>query len=135
MFSHTSSSALEMALHCCPGLGEHTLLKLDTSRYVNVTISKTNIFSPKVHVRPTVSVLFVFNHGVKLYSSVAAGQAHGHRRKFVLPRQAVGGKITLRTRNSSPVSAASPHVVSLPAAHINILWRSRQCVNPKKKKY
>lgn len=65
----------------------------------------------KVPIQQSVLVLFLSNHQVKLYSSVAASQAQSHRRKFVFPCQAVGGKITQRTWNSSPVSAASPHVV------------------------
>lgn len=63
---------------------------------------------------------------------MAVSQAHSHSRKFVFACQAVGGKVTPRSWNSSLVSAASLHVVSLSAAHINILWRSSQCVYPKK---
>lgn len=69
---------------------------------------------------------------MELNCSVAAGQAHSHSRKFVFACQTVGGKVTPRPWNSSLVSAASPHVVSLSAAHINILWRSSQCVYQKK---
>lgn len=61
---------------------------------------------------------------MELNSSVVASEAHSHSRKFVFACQAVGGKVTLWSWNSSLVSAASPHVVSLSAAHINILWRS-----------
>lgn len=64
---------------------------------------------------------------------MAASQAHSHSRKFVFACQAVGGKVTQRSWNSSLVSAASPHVVLLSAVHINILWRSSQCIYPPKK--
>lgn len=69
---------------------------------------------------------------MQLNCSVAASQANSHSRKFVFACQAVGGKVTPRSWNSSHVSAASPHVALLSAAHINILWRSSQCLYQKK---
>lgn len=70
------------------------------------------------------SVIILFNSAFELSSSVAAGKAQSRSMKFGVACQAVGGKVTLWSWNSSLVSAASPPFVSLSAAHINILWRS-----------
>lgn len=80
------------------------------------------------------ALLFCLLAAMELNGNVAASQACSHSRKFVFACQAVRGKVTPRSWNSSLVSAASPHVVSLSAVHINISWRSSECVYQEEKK-